>query len=56
MDYIKVVLKGRQLIITVDADEDISLEKRFFKRKSDFFTEVFSIEVVLKYNKRISAL
>ncbi|MBQ7562445.1 MAG: exopolyphosphatase [Lachnospiraceae bacterium] len=55
VDHIKVVLKGRQLIITVDADEDISLEKRFFKRKSDFFTEVFSIEVVLKYNKRISA-
>ncbi len=53
---IKVSLKDRVLTILVDADENISLEKRFFKRKSDFFTEVFSVEVVLKYNKKLSAV
>ncbi|HAG70413.1 MAG TPA: exopolyphosphatase [Lachnospiraceae bacterium] len=53
---IKAVLKERQLQILVDSDENISLEKRFFRRKSDFFTEVFSIEVVLKYNKKLSTI
>ena len=53
---IKVTLKDGKLIILVDADENISLEQRFFKRKSDFFTEVFSVEVVLKYNRQLSAI
>ncbi len=53
---IKASLKDGKLLILVEADEDISIEKRFFKRKSDFFTEVFSVEVVLKYNKKLSAL
>ena len=53
---IKVSLKDARLTILVDADENISLEQRFFKRKSDFFTEVFSIEVVLKYNRQLSAV
>ena len=56
MKDIKVTLKDGKLIILVDADENISLEQRFFKRKSDFFTEVFSVEVVLKYNRQLSAI
>ena len=53
---VNAVLRDGKLDIVVDADENISLEKRFFKRKSDFFTEVFSVEVQLKYNKRLSTI
>ncbi|MCR4923897.1 MAG: exopolyphosphatase [Lachnospiraceae bacterium] len=53
---IKSVLKDGKLLITVDSQEDIALESRFFERKSTFFNEVFSVEPVLKYKKSLSAL
>ncbi|MCR5734069.1 MAG: exopolyphosphatase [Lachnospiraceae bacterium] len=48
---IKTGLKEKKLYITIDSDEDISLENRFFDRKADFFKEVFSVQPVLKYKK-----
>ncbi|MCR5788600.1 MAG: exopolyphosphatase [Lachnospiraceae bacterium] len=53
---IRAALKDQNLILTVDTDENISLERRFFRRKSDFFTEVFSVEVTIKQNKRNIAI
>lgn len=40
---IKAVLKGRELIITVEAEESIVLEKGLFSTYADSFEEVFSI-------------
>lgn len=48
---LKAVLKENQLILTVDAQEDITLEKGFFQANADFFKEVFSVEPVLKQRK-----
>lgn len=48
---LKAVLKENQLILTVDTQEDITLEKGFFEANSDFFKEVFSVEPVLKQRK-----
>lgn len=48
---LKVVLKDNQLIMTVDTQQDITLEKAFFGANSDFFKEVFSVEPVLKQKK-----
>lgn len=48
---LKAVLKDNQLVLTVDTQEDITLEKGFFEANSDFFKEVFSVEPVLKHRK-----
>lgn len=48
---LKVVLKENQLILAVDTQEDMTLEKGFFEANGDFFKEVFSVEPVLKQKK-----
>ncbi len=53
---VKVALKDNELIITIDSEEDFSLEKGFFGRKSGFFEEVFSIKPVIRNKKRINAM
>ena len=49
---IKVSLKDHDLIITVNTNEDITLEKGMLGERSDFFEEVFSIRPVIR-QKRI---
>ena len=53
---LKLNLKDDEFIITIYSDEDFSLEKGFFKRKSDFFEEVFSIKPVLRAKKRVNTI
>lgn len=48
---LRAVLKDAQLILTVDTQEDITLEKGFVEANADFFKEVFSVEPVLKQRK-----
>ena len=48
---LKDVLKENQLILTVDTQEDITLEKGFFQANAAFFKEVFSVEAVLRQRK-----
>ena len=47
----KLQTKNDELLITVDADEEITLEKGFFGRKAFLFEEVFGIRPVLKQKK-----
>lgn len=49
---LKATLKDNQLILTVDTQEDITLERGFFEGNSEFFKEVFSVEPVLKQRKK----
>jgi exopolyphosphatase/guanosine-5'-triphosphate,3'-diphosphate pyrophosphatase len=56
LDGVRVAIRDDELIITVDSDEDFALEKGFFGRKSDLFTEVFSLKPVIKTKKRLNAL
>ncbi|MCR5420272.1 MAG: exopolyphosphatase [Lachnospiraceae bacterium] len=56
LNGIKTMIKEDELIITIDSDEDFSLEKGFFGRKSGFFEEVFSLKPVLRNKKRLNAL
>jgi exopolyphosphatase/guanosine-5'-triphosphate,3'-diphosphate pyrophosphatase len=53
MNGVKAVLKDNELILSVDTQEDITLESGFFHRRSEFFREVFSVTPVLKQKKRI---
>lgn len=48
---VKLVKSERVLTITVDADNNITLEKGFIGRKKALFEEVFGIDVQLKQKK-----
>ncbi len=48
---LRATFKDGQLILTVDTQEDIILEKGFVEDNADFFEEVFSVEPVLKQRK-----
>lgn len=50
---VKTVLKDSQLIITVDTDADVTLEKGLFKERADFFEEVFSVCPIIKHKKTL---
>ncbi len=49
---IRISLKGKELIITVESLEDISLEQALFEAKTSYFENVFSKKPVLK-EKRV---
>ena len=48
---LKASLSEKKLILMVDTQEDITLEKGYFERRGEFFQEVFSVEPVLKQRK-----
>ena len=48
---IKIALKDHDLVITVNTNEDITLEKGMLENRADFFEEVFSIRPVIKQRK-----
>lgn len=48
---LKASLTDNRLVLTVDTQEDITLEKGNFERRGEFFQEVFSVEPVLKQRK-----
>lgn len=50
---IKTMLRDRQLIITVDTQEDITLERGLLTAKADFFEEVYSIRPVIRQKRRV---
>lgn len=48
---LKAHLQENELILQVETQEDITLEACFFDKKTEFFTEVFSMTPVLKQKK-----
>lgn len=49
---IRITIRGKELLIAVEALEDISLEQALFAEKTAYFENVFSIKPVLK-EKRV---
>ena len=49
-DY-KTSLRDNELTITVDTDEDITLEKGLLKERANFFEEVFFLKPVIMQQK-----
>lgn len=47
----KTTLKDNQLVILVETNDDITLERGLFQEKADFFEEVYSIRPVIKQKK-----
>lgn len=50
---VKPTLKDNQLIITVDTNEDITLEKGLFGANAMFFEEVYSVQPVIRQKRTI---
>lgn len=50
---VTVVLKERELKITVASQEDLALESGAFAEKAEFFEEVFNVHPVLRQKKRL---
>ncbi len=50
---VKVSIEDDKLLIMVQTDEDISLEKGLFGNRADFFNEVFNLQPVIKQKKSI---
>ena len=48
---IKIALKNHDLMITVNTNEDITLEKGMLQERSDFFEEVFSVRPIIKQKR-----
>lgn len=49
---VKAQVKGKELIITIETEEDVALEKALFRAKTAYFENVFSIKPVVK-EKRV---
>lgn len=51
---VKASLRDNELVLTVDTQEDISLEKSAFENGEEFFIEVFSVKPVLRQKRTLS--
>ena len=52
MKGVKAVLQENELILKVDTQEDITLERGFFQTNTEFFKEVYSITPVIRQKKK----
>jgi len=50
---LKITIKDKELIITTETLEDITLEKGLFEKKATFFEEVYGIRPILKQKRSI---
>ncbi len=50
---VSIRVKDRELLITIEANSSLALEKGLFKKNADFFEEIFSIKPVLRENKKL---
>lgn len=48
---VKVVVKGRELVITIETSDNIALERALFASKTSYFENVFSIKPVIKIKR-----
>jgi exopolyphosphatase/guanosine-5'-triphosphate,3'-diphosphate pyrophosphatase len=48
-----MVVKNKQLVITIDTLSDLALERGLFGDKADFFQQVYGIRPVLKQKRSI---
>ncbi len=53
LKQIKARLRENELILTVDSQVDIALEKGLFEKRASFFQEVFSVKPVIRQIKRL---
>lgn len=50
---VKTRLRENELVITVETNEDITLEKGMFNHRAEFFEEVYSVRPVIKQKRTL---
>lgn len=50
---VKATLRDEELILTLDSQEDIALEKGMFAKRANFFKEVFNVQPVIRQKRVI---
>ena len=50
---VRATLKDEELILMLDSQEDIALEKGMFAKRANFFKEVYNIQPVIKQKRVI---
>ena len=50
---VRISVREEQLLITVETNEDITLERGLFGARAEFFTEVFNLEPVIKQKRTL---
>lgn len=50
---VSIRVKDRELLISIEANSSLALEKGLFKKNADFFEDIFSIKPVLKENSKL---
>ncbi len=50
---VRATLKEEELVLTLDSQEDIVLEKGLFTKRANFFKEVYNIQPVIKQKRMI---
>ena len=53
---IRILPKEEQLLITVETNEDITLERGLFGHRAEFFTEVFNSGEVIRQQRTLDKL
>ena len=48
---IRIAVKNRELVITVEAFEDISLEQALFENKTAYFESIYSMKPILRQKR-----
>ena len=52
VEEIKAAVREKELVLTIDTEEELTLEEGLLTEKADFFEEVFSIRPRLRRKKR----
>ena len=47
---VSMKVKDKELVISIEANSSLALEKGLFKKNADYFEDIFSIKPVLKEN------
>jgi len=50
---VRARLKENELLLSIDSQVDITLEKGLFEKRASFFQEVFSVKPVIKQRKSL---
>lgn len=50
---VRITMKEEKLVITVDSNADITLEKGLFDDRADFFEEVYSVKPVIRQKRTL---
>ena len=53
---VRIFLKDHELILSVESAEDLTLDKGLFQTRTEFFQEVFSVQPIIRMQKKLKGV